>query len=105
MEGGAPPSARELGRLLALRLAGRSSPGAAPSLPWLRVIRIEGHRAVVEISHRDLGAARLAWNGPLSESPHPPPGRSPWEVRTRMTWGTLKDAKLWLASRHDELRP
>ena len=55
---------------------------------------------MVEISHEDLPAARASWNGPLSvDLPsvgHPLGGLS---LRTTRTWGTLKDAKLWLVGR------
>ena len=102
VEGGEPPSIRELGHLLALRLAGGPQRGLPAPLPWLRVVRAQGPRAIVEIAHTDLASARTAWNGPLSEAPEPrgPPAlgaRGRLSVRTRRTWGTLKDAKLWLA--------
>lgn len=75
---------QELGRLLA--------DAAADGAPHLvRVIRWEGPRGLVEIVHRDVPAARSAWN-----HEGPGPGRDPVRWRTVRAWGTLRDAKRWL---------
>ncbi len=54
---------------------------------------------MVEISHEDLPAARASWNGPLSLLPPVGPAPGTLSLRTARTWGTLKDAKLWLVAR------
>ena len=60
--------------------------GGGPAVPF-RVIRSDRDRAVVEIDHLGVPAARTAWNGPA-------PGAE--RVSTRRTWGTLIGAKRWL---------
>jgi hypothetical protein len=71
-------------------LRGRLGPDAGA----VRVIRSDGPRAIAEVGHRHLAAARRAWNGPLPDG-----GR----LATVRTWGTLRSAKRWLAG--DGARP
>ncbi len=94
-------------RYLGLEVAGDST---LPSLWWegvlvdrlrllipkeiparIRWIRREGTRAVVEVDHRAVAAARAAWNVALVT----PSGRTV-QLRTARSWGTLRGAKAWL---------
>jgi hypothetical protein len=61
-----------------------SGPAAAVAF---RVVRCDGPRAVVEVGHRQLAAARAAWPGPLEGG---------LALTTVRTWGTLVGAKAWL---------
>ena len=56
----------------------------------IRVLRVQGTRAVVAIDQTRTDAARRAWNGPA-------PGASGFRFRTWRTWGTLVGAKAWIA--------
>ena len=56
----------------------------------IRVLRVQGARAVVAIDQFRTDAARRAWNGPA-------PGGSGLRFTTRRTWGTLVGAKTWIA--------
>jgi hypothetical protein len=58
-----------------------------PSTFPFRLIRSEGRRAVVEVSHRSAAAARSRWTAVLDERT---------TVGTVRTWGTLVGAKAWL---------
>ncbi|HXQ93662.1 MAG TPA: hypothetical protein VN864_00615 [Thermoplasmata archaeon] len=63
-------------------------PGAPARIRW---IRREGARAIVEVDHRVVPAARQAWNVGLVT----PVGR-PVQMMTVRSWGTLRLAKAWL---------
>ncbi|MCI4326488.1 MAG: hypothetical protein L3K16_02465 [Thermoplasmata archaeon] len=65
------------------------APNDAPTR--VRWIRREGGRAIVEVDHRVVPAARQAWNIDLVA----PSGR-PVRLSTRRSWGTLRGAKAWL---------
>ncbi|HEV8050745.1 MAG TPA: hypothetical protein VGP88_09170 [Thermoplasmata archaeon] len=65
------------------------APAGAPTR--IRWIRREGPRAIVEIDHRIVPAARLAWNVSLVT----PAGR-PVQLATFRSWGTMRLAKAWL---------
>jgi len=56
-----------------------------------RLIRADGRRAIVEVGHVEVRAARSAWTVPT------PTGRGPG-MTPRRTWGTLVGAKAWLRS-------
>ena len=56
----------------------------------IRVLRVQGARAVVAIDQFRTDSARRAWNGPA-------PGGSGLRFTTRHTWGTLVGAKAWIA--------
>lgn len=56
----------------------------------IRVLRVQGRRAVVQIDQLHTGAARQAWNGPTPNVPG-------LRLMTRRTWGTLVGAKAWIA--------
>jgi hypothetical protein len=79
-------SPRWLERALGDRLAASTAPGVR-----VRLIRLEGRRALIEVDHRAALLARTAWNGPI-----PGPGGSPVGVSTVRTWGTLVKGKAWL---------
>jgi RNase P/RNase MRP subunit POP5 len=73
-------------------LADRLKLAAPADLPTrVRWIRRDGGRAIVEIDHRVLAAARAAWNIALVT-----PKGGPVQLRTSRTWGTLRGAKAWL---------
>jgi hypothetical protein len=57
----------------------------------IRWIRREGSRAIVEVDHLVVAAAREAWNIALVA----PNGR-PVQIATKRSWGTLRGAKAWL---------
>ncbi len=56
----------------------------------IRVLRVQGPRAVVQIDQMRSDAARHAWNGTV-------PGTPGLRLATRRTWGTLVGAKAWVA--------
>ncbi|MCI4350347.1 MAG: hypothetical protein L3K15_02385 [Thermoplasmata archaeon] len=87
---GAPfVSPRWLERALGERLAAAtSSPGR------VRLIRLEGRRALVEVNHRVARLARSAWNAPM-----PGPTGTPVTISTAKTWGTLLKGKAWIRGR------
>ncbi|HEV2316473.1 MAG TPA: hypothetical protein VGV89_02730 [Thermoplasmata archaeon] len=89
MAGEPYPSPQRLHDLLRQSLAQR-----LPRVPALRVIRVAGPRAIVEVPHTALLTARTAWNGQLGGTSGGSVG-----VTTRRTWGTLVKAKAWLRSR------
>jgi hypothetical protein len=60
----------------------------ASDVPF-RLVRSSGARAVVEVGHRTLAAARAAWNSSRPDGVR---------LTTVRTWGTLVDAKRWLAT-------
>ena len=62
--------------------------------PRFRLLRAEGRRAIVEVAHTDLAAARIAWNAPVAGSPQ-------LRLSTRRTWGTLVGAKRWIRERNE----
>ena len=78
-------SARWWEECLGSLLAAAGGPGGP-----IRVVRIQGSRAVIAIDQTRLVAARRAWNGPA-------PGGSGLRFLTRRTWGTLVGAKAWIA--------
>jgi len=63
----------------------------SPAPPPFRVIRFDRDRAIVEVGHRTVPSARVAWNATVSG----PDGRR-YSVRTVRSWGTLVGAKAWL---------
>jgi hypothetical protein len=84
---GAPfVSPRWLERALGERLAERN-----PVLGRVRLIRLEGRRALVEVDHRVARTARDVWNAPM-----PGPTGAPVGISTARTWGTLLKGKAWL---------
>jgi hypothetical protein len=78
-------SARILERWLSDRLA---SDGPAPKL---RVIRVEGSRALVDVPHTWAARARAGWTGHWTTR-----DGAELEMRTLRTWGTLVGGKRWL---------
>ncbi|MCI4352050.1 MAG: hypothetical protein L3K14_01490 [Thermoplasmata archaeon] len=62
--------------------------------PPLRVVRLEGHRALVNVPHTWALRARTEWNGRWTT-----PDGTDLEVRTYRTWGTLVGGKRWLRRR------
>ena len=56
----------------------------------IRVLRVQGPRAVVQIDQLRTDAARDAWNGAVPDAPGV-------RLVTRRTWGTLVGAKAWVA--------
>ena len=89
VSGAATLSPRSLEPLLAQRSIGPS--GVA--FPF-RVIRVDAPYALVAVEHTDAPAARSSWNAPGSPGG---PG-----LKTLRSYGTLRNAKLWIAER---LRP
>ena len=86
---GEPPfAARSLEHELRRRLE-----GAGRSSPALKIIRLEGRRAIIRVDHLDVSAARVAWNGP--NAARTPGGLS---LRTLRTYGTLRKGKAWIRS-------
>ncbi len=73
-------------------LAGHLVKAGAPIR--FRVIRTEGPHGLVAVSHRDVPAARRAWNGATSG----PPSAG---VRTLRSYGTLRKGKIWIARRRN----
>ncbi len=80
-----PPSRFELE--LRRRLTEVSGPD-----PLFKIVRFDGSRGLVRIGHRNLLAARRAWNLPVN-----PAARS-MPVRTLRSYGTLRKGKLWMRS-------
>jgi hypothetical protein len=89
-------SPRTLERWLVDRLASEESP------PKLRVIRVDGRRALVDVPHTWARRARLQWTGRWTAA-----DGTPLEMRTHRTWGTLVGGKRWLRRRKtsDEAGP
>jgi len=54
----------------------------------LKVIRFDGNRGLVRISHRAVARARTAWNVP--------PGPTGVPIRTLRSYGTLRKGKAWM---------
>lgn len=73
-------------------LGDRLSDSGSP--PTLRIVRVEGRRAVVSLPHTWVRAARAQWNGRWTAA-----DGTPVEVQTVRTWGTLVGAKQWLRRR------
>jgi len=63
----------------------------------VRVIRLEGRRALVRIPHTSVAAARAGWNAPA------PAGAL--VLRTLRSYGTLRKGKAWLRDRELYNRP
>ena len=85
---GDPPfSPRLLERWLSDRLAGEDGP------PKLRVVRLNGRRALVDVPHTWAGRARARWNGRWLVG-----NGVTVEIRTHRTWGTLRLGKRWLTT-------
>lgn len=57
----------------------------------IRLIRVRGARAIVEVGHRYSALARASWNASF-----PGPDGQPVTVATRRTWGTLVKGKSWM---------
>lgn len=72
----------------------RESFRAVPGTSVPRVIRVSAGRALVEVGHREVAAARGLWNGTIRL----PSGEL--RLATRRTWGTLRKGKLWLSDAH-----
>ncbi|HZY69385.1 MAG TPA: hypothetical protein VFF67_00195 [Thermoplasmata archaeon] len=81
-----PVPPKWLERTLAQGLAHALGEGAP-----VRLIRVRGARALVEIGHHHSAAAREAWNASFAG----PDGTSV-SVTTRRTWGTLLKGKEWM---------
>ncbi|MFZ0830244.1 MAG: hypothetical protein WCB18_04485 [Thermoplasmata archaeon] len=81
-------SPRALERWLSVRLATQGPP------PKLRVVRVEGRRALVDVPHTWANRARAAWAGRWTAV-----DGTVLEVRTYRTWGTLVGGKRWLRRR------
>ena len=75
-------------------------PREAQPAPRVRIVRAEGRWAIAEVEHTWVAEARRAWNGTIGE-----PGGRRAVVGTHRTWGTLKDAKVWLRARTAEPGP
>jgi RNase P/RNase MRP subunit POP5 len=58
--------------------------------PLFKVVRFDGSRGLVRLGHRNVPAARQAWNRPLD-----PTGRAV-PIRTLRSYGTLRKGKLWM---------
>jgi hypothetical protein len=71
----------------ALRSAWARTRADPPPLRF-RIVRSDGRRAIVEVEHAVLPAARAAWNGAAPDLPG-------LTLRTKRTWGTLVGAKRW----------
>jgi hypothetical protein len=69
----------------------RRSDDRSPGIPF-RLIRSEGFRAVVEVEHLLVTAARSTWPGRVEDHV---------SLATVRTWGTLVGAKAWLAERRE----
>ncbi len=78
-------SPKLLERWLTERLATEGPP------PKLRVIRVDGRRALVDVPHVWAGRARSLWTGHWTA-----PDGTRVEMRTHRTWGTLVGGKRWL---------
>ncbi|MGI0053831.1 MAG: hypothetical protein ACREC5_07335, partial [Thermoplasmata archaeon] len=87
--GSLPPSPRLLEQSLRESLA-RERREPAP----IRLVRLEGRRAIVQVPHLATPAARRAWNGPGGVDP----SGGGFSVRTCRTYGTLLKAKAWIRS-------
>ncbi len=70
-------------------LSGFRAPALAP--PPFRLVRFQHDRAIVEVGHLAVPAARAAWNATVEG----PDGRT-YSLRTVRSWGTLVGAKAWL---------
>jgi hypothetical protein len=64
------------------------------SSPKLRVIRVDGGRALVDVPHMWAHRARVQWTGRWTAS-----DGTRLEMRTHRTWGTLVGGKRWLRRR------
>jgi RNase P/RNase MRP subunit POP5 len=60
----------------------------------MRVIRVEGHKALVEVPHRVAPTARAAWNGNWTTARGERVGAT-----THRTFGTLVKGKAWIRAR------
>jgi hypothetical protein len=60
----------------------------------VRIVRFEVDRALVEVPHTVVPAARAAWNGSWTTM-----NGTSVLLRTRSTWGTLAKGKAWLRAR------
>jgi hypothetical protein len=80
-------------RQLERELQRRASRPGRPPLD-LRIIRIEGRRALVRVAHLDVASARAVWNGPATD-----PIAPPFSLRTDRSYGTLRKGKAWLRRR------
>ncbi|MGI0131530.1 MAG: hypothetical protein ACREDK_00300 [Thermoplasmata archaeon] len=83
--GDQPLSPRYLEGALVARLGLLDVPGR------VRLIRAEGNRALVEVPHRAVAAARIAWTGAWTTD-----RGAPLATVTRRTYGTLVKGKVWL---------
>jgi hypothetical protein len=81
-------SPRMLERWLSDRLALSGPP------PKLRVIRVDGRRALVDVPHSWAVRARAGWTGHWTAA-----DGTDLDVRTYRTWGTLVGGKRWLRRR------
>lgn len=81
-------SPRVLEHWLSDRLAGEGPP------PKLRVVRVDGRKALVDVPHTWARRARADWSGRWTAS-----DGTVLEMRTYRTWGTLVGGKRWLKRR------
>jgi len=79
-------------RILERWLTDRLAAGGAP--PKLRVVRVDGRRALVDVPHTWAVRARAEWTGRWTTA-----DGTDLEVRTYRTWGTLVGGKRWLRRR------
>jgi hypothetical protein len=59
--------------------------------PKVRIVRVEGPRALVEVPHTWADRARQLWNGSWTAE-----SGGTITIRTHRTWGTLRLGKQWL---------
>lgn len=78
-------SARGLEQVLIERLRTPERPD-----PWVRVIRLDHGRAIVEVAHTEAVRARTVWNTTYTLL-----NGVPLDLVTHSTWGTLRKAKAW----------
>lgn len=79
-------------RILERWLSDRLADGSPP--PKLRIIRVVGRRALVDVPHTWAIRARTEWTGRWTTA-----DGTDLEVRTYRTWGTLVGGKRWLRRR------
>jgi hypothetical protein len=72
-----------------LRLERALAAAGVAGVPF-RVIRTDGPRAIVRVPRGQAASARRAWNSAASDA-------EPAALRTVRTWGTLVDARGWIA--------
>jgi hypothetical protein len=84
-------------RTLERWLSDRLTTGGPP--PKLKVVRVEGHRALVDVPHTWAIRARTEWSGRWTTTEG-----VTVEVRTYRTWGTLVGGKRWIRRRESPVQ-